>query len=152
MSSIVMFSFTITNKLKWIKHILMKNHKMYTPMHWLLWAILCSMVYLPCYHLLYIIILRLPMNVNNCIWTYMDIKIIWIHILGWEMFAFCLLCIMFHKHMACNDTSLLIKSQFQREKENIFCKFTTFQKVIQKQFGCVILVDIKVLSAFLWAK
>lgn len=42
-----------------------------------------------------------------------------------------------------------IKSQFHRQKENIFSKFTTFQKVIQKQFGSLILVDIKVLSAFL---
>lgn len=45
-----------------------------------------------------------------------------------------------------------IKIQFHRQKETFFNKFTTFQKVIQKQFGSSILVDIKVLSAFLWAK
>jgi len=45
--------------------------------------------------------------------------------------------------------TLYIKSQFHKQKENIFSKFTTFQKVIQKQFGSPILVDIKVLSAFL---
>lgn len=48
--------------------------------------------------------------------------------------------------------TLYIKSQFHRQKENIFSKFTTFQKVLQKQFGSLIVVDIKVLSAFLWAK
>lgn len=45
--------------------------------------------------------------------------------------------------------TLYIKSQFHKQKENIFSIFTTFQKVIQKQFGSPILVDIKVLSAFL---
>ncbi len=42
-----------------------------------------------------------------------------------------------------------IKSQFHRQKETFFSKCTTFQKVIQKQFGSSLLVDIKVLSAFL---